>query len=38
VILSWARDPAAARAFRAFLQSGDAHAVLQRYGFALPAR
>jgi molybdate transport system substrate-binding protein len=38
VILSWARDPAAARVFRAFLQTAEARAVLQRFGFALPVR
>lgn len=38
VILSWARDPAAARAFCAFLPSAEARLVLERYGFALSVR
>ena len=36
VILSWARDRAAADAFRAFLMSAEGKAVLRRVGFALP--
>lgn len=35
-ILSWARDPDAAAAFRDFLMSDDGKAILKRYGFFLP--
>lgn len=36
VILQWAADVGAARAFRAFMLSDDGRAVLERYGFFLP--
>jgi molybdate transport system substrate-binding protein len=36
VIMSWARDREAARAFRAFLLSSEGKALLRRFGFALP--
>jgi molybdate transport system substrate-binding protein len=36
-ILSWAADLDAARAFRAFVLGADGRAILQQYGFSLPA-
>jgi molybdate transport system substrate-binding protein len=36
LILDWARDPAAARAFRDFLLGPQGRAILERYGFELP--
>jgi molybdate transport system substrate-binding protein len=36
-ILSWAADPDAARTFRAFLIGGEGRAILQHYGFSVPA-
>jgi molybdate transport system substrate-binding protein len=33
-ILQWARDPAAAQAFRAFLLAPEGRAILKRYGFS----
>jgi molybdate transport system substrate-binding protein len=36
VILSWAQDPTAAAAFRAFLLGAGGRAVLKRYGFTFP--
>jgi molybdate transport system substrate-binding protein len=38
VILSWARDREAAEALRAFLIGDEGRAILQGFGFALPAR
>lgn len=35
-LLTSARNPAAARAFIAFMQTGEARAILERYGFVLP--
>jgi molybdate transport system substrate-binding protein len=35
-ILSWARDPGAAREFREYLLSDDGKAILKRFGFYLP--
>lgn len=37
VLLSRAKDNEAARAFLAFLQSGDARALIQRHGYVLPS-
>jgi len=36
LVLSWAQDPAAARAFREFLQGEPGRATLARFGFWLP--
>lgn len=36
IILKWAKDPDAARAFRDFVLGKDGRAVLKRYGFFLP--
>lgn len=36
VILKWARNPAAAQAFRAFILSPAARSVMKKYGFGLP--
>jgi molybdate transport system substrate-binding protein len=38
LILRWARDREAARAFRDFLLNREGRAVLERYGFGLPGR
>jgi molybdate transport system substrate-binding protein len=38
VILNWATDPTAARAFRDFLMSDSARHTLSRFGFSSPAR
>jgi molybdate transport system substrate-binding protein len=38
VILSWARDPGAAEALRAFLIGEEGRAILKRFGFALPEK
>ena len=38
VILRWAADPDAARALRGFLLSADGRAILERWGFSVPAR
>lgn len=38
VILKWARDPAAAQAFRAFILGPLGREVLTRYGFGLPEK
>jgi molybdate transport system substrate-binding protein len=37
VVLAWARDPAAAEAFRAFLAGPRGRAILARYGFEPPS-
>jgi molybdate transport system substrate-binding protein len=36
VILKWARDPEAARSFRAFLVNSEGRSILKKYGFTLP--
>jgi molybdate transport system substrate-binding protein len=36
-ILKWSADIEAARAFRAFVLSGDGRAILQQFGFSMPA-
>ncbi len=38
VLLKWARDPAAAQAFRAFVLGPAGREVLRKYGFDLPAQ
>jgi molybdate transport system substrate-binding protein len=38
VLLKWARDPAAAQAFRAFVLGPVGREVLRKYGFGLPAQ
>jgi len=36
VILRWAMDVEAARAFRSFVLGGDGRAILKQYGFSMP--
>jgi molybdate transport system substrate-binding protein len=36
VVLRWAKDPDAARTFRAFLTSAEGRSIFKKYGFTLP--
>ena len=38
VILKWAKDPDAARAFRAFLTAPQGRSTLEKFGFTLPEK